>query len=59
MKKRASDLGVKIRLIMIDGEGALGDADQAKRMQAVENHYKWVEAAMMNNKSEQQMDCAD
>jgi L-ribulose-5-phosphate 3-epimerase len=45
MKKRARDLGVKSRLIMIDGEGALGDADQGKRMQAVENHYKWVEAA--------------
>jgi sugar phosphate isomerase/epimerase len=45
MKKRAGDLGVKSRLIMIDGEGALGDADQGKRMQAVENHYKWVEAA--------------
>src|SRR5215216_1234273 len=45
MKKRARDLGVKSRLIMIDGEGALGDADNAKRTQAVENHYKWVEAA--------------
>ena len=45
MKKRAGDLGVKIRLIMIDGEGALGDADQAKRTEAVERHYKWVEAA--------------
>jgi sugar phosphate isomerase/epimerase len=45
MKKRASDLGVKSRLIMIDGEGALGDADQARRIAAVENHYKWVEAA--------------
>jgi L-ribulose-5-phosphate 3-epimerase len=45
MKKRARDHGVKSRLIMIDGEGALGDADQAKRKQAVENHYKWVEAA--------------
>jgi L-ribulose-5-phosphate 3-epimerase len=45
MKKRARDLGVKSRLIMIDGEGALGDADPAKRLQAVENHYKWVEAA--------------
>ena len=30
---------------MIDGEGALGDADEAKRKVAVENHYKWVEAA--------------
>jgi len=45
MKKRASDLGVKNVLIMIDAEGALGDADEAKRKQAVENHYKWVEAA--------------
>lgn len=45
MKKRAADLGVKSVLIMIDGEGALGDADEAKRTKAVENHYKWVEAA--------------
>jgi L-ribulose-5-phosphate 3-epimerase len=45
MKKRAKDAGVESRLIMIDGEGALGDADPAKRTQAVENHYKWVEAA--------------
>lgn len=45
MKKRASDLGVKNVLIMIDAEGALGDPDEAKRKQAVENHYKWVEAA--------------
>jgi sugar phosphate isomerase/epimerase len=45
MKKRAADLGVESRLIMIDGEGALGDADESKRKQAIENHYKWVEAA--------------
>ena len=45
MKKRARDLGVESRLIMIDGEGALGDADESKRRQASENHYKWVEAA--------------
>jgi len=45
MKKRAADAGVRSLLIMIDGEGALGDPDQAKRKQAVENHYKWVEAA--------------
>ncbi len=31
--------------IMIDDEGDLGDADAAKRARAVENHYKWVEAA--------------
>lgn len=45
MKKRHDDLGVKCLLIMIDGEGALGDADEAKRKQAVENHHKWVAAA--------------
>ncbi len=45
MKKRAADAGVRSLLIMIDGEGAIGDPDEAKRKQAVENHYKWVEAA--------------
>jgi sugar phosphate isomerase/epimerase len=45
LRKRAKDLGVENRLIMIDDEGALGDADETKRKQAVENHYKWVEAA--------------
>ncbi len=45
LKKRHEDLNVKCLLIMIDGEGALGDADDAKRKVAVENHYKWVEAA--------------
>lgn len=45
MKKRCADLGVKSLLIMVDGEGALGDPDETKRTQAVENHYKWVEAA--------------
>jgi sugar phosphate isomerase/epimerase len=45
MKKRAADLGVRILLIMCDGEGALGDADEKKRIQAVDNHKKWVEAA--------------
>lgn len=45
MKKRAADEGVKSLLIMCDGEGALGDPDAAKRTKAVENHYKWVEAA--------------
>jgi sugar phosphate isomerase/epimerase len=45
MKKRAEDLGVRSLLIMIDAEGALGDPDAEKRKKAVENHYKWVEAA--------------
>ncbi|ADB17642.1 Xylose isomerase domain protein TIM barrel [Pirellula staleyi DSM 6068] len=45
LKKRADDLGVKTLLIMCDGEGDLGNPDDAKRTQAVENHYKWVEAS--------------
>ena len=32
-------------LLMCDDEGALGDPDEAKRRQAVENHHKWAEAA--------------
>jgi sugar phosphate isomerase/epimerase len=45
MRKRAEGEGVQSVLIMIDGEGNLGDADEAKRSKAVENHHKWVEAA--------------
>jgi L-ribulose-5-phosphate 3-epimerase len=45
LKKRAADQGVTSVLIMCDGEGALGDPDEAKRAKAIENHYKWVEAA--------------
>jgi L-ribulose-5-phosphate 3-epimerase len=45
LKKRAEDLGVKTLLIMCDGEGALGDADNAARTKAVENHRKWLDAA--------------
>jgi L-ribulose-5-phosphate 3-epimerase len=45
LKKRSDDLGVKNLLIMCDGEGNLGDADEAKRLKAVENHYRWVEWA--------------
>ena len=45
LKQRCDDNGVKSGLIMCDGEGDLGDADEAKRTQAVENHYKWVDAA--------------
>ncbi len=45
MKKRARDHGVKSLLIMVDGEGQLGHPDESKRKQAIENHYKWVDAA--------------
>ena len=45
MKNRADDYGVKSLLIMCDNEGSLGDPDNQKRQKAVENHYKWHEAA--------------
>lgn len=45
MKSRAQDAGVSSLLIMVDGEGYLGDLDNSSRTQAVENHKKWVEAA--------------
>lgn len=45
LNKRASDHGVQQLLIMVDGEGALGDPDDAKRTKAIENHHKWVDAA--------------
>ena len=45
MKQRAEDAGVKSLLIMCDNEGSLGDPDPVARTKAVENHYKWVDAA--------------
>jgi len=46
MNRRAMDHGVYQHLIMIDAEGDLGDPDSALRQKAVENHKKWVEAAV-------------
>lgn len=37
--------GIQNHLIMLDGEGELGDLDAGKRTKAIENHYKWVDAA--------------
>ena len=45
LNQRASDHGVENLLIMCDHEGNLGDTDDTRRMQAVENHYKWIDAA--------------
>jgi len=36
---------VKQLLIMVDGEGDLGNPNDIERKKAVINHYKWVEAA--------------
>lgn len=45
LKQRCADHGVRSLLIMIDGEGDLGDTHKKARKKAVENHYKWVDAA--------------
>ncbi len=42
---RTKNEGIQNHLIMVDGEGQLGDLDEKKRQTAVENHYKWVETA--------------
>ena len=43
--QRCRDHGVKNHLIMVDGEGELGALNEQERTKAVENHYKWVDAA--------------
>jgi sugar phosphate isomerase/epimerase len=45
LKGRCDDHSVTSVLIMIDQEGHMADLDAAKRLQAVENHYKWADAA--------------
>lgn len=45
MKQRAADNGVTSLLIMVDSEGNLGTPDDTERKIAIENHYKWVDAA--------------
>ena len=45
MKKRAADLGVASLIIMCDREGNIGDPDETRRKQTVENHRKWIDAA--------------
>ena len=47
MKMRADDLGIDSLLIMCDSEGSLGNPDPTSRTKAIENHYKWAEAAKL------------
>jgi sugar phosphate isomerase/epimerase len=42
---KSKEFGMKNVLIMVDGEGPLASPDPAERKKAVENHYKWVDAA--------------
>ncbi|MDX2285998.1 MAG: sugar phosphate isomerase/epimerase family protein [Bacteroidia bacterium] len=43
--RRSQDAGVYNHLIMIDTAGPLADASSAKRIQAAENHQRWIETA--------------
>jgi len=45
LKKRADDHGVSSLLIMCDGEGICGGAEEKNRAQFAENHKKWLELA--------------
>jgi L-ribulose-5-phosphate 3-epimerase len=45
LKQRCDDHGIRSGLIMCDHEGDLGDASDAGRTSAINNHFKWIEAA--------------
>lgn len=47
MKERSDLAGVKNLVLMVDDEGDLGNADPKARIEAVENHYKWLHAARL------------
>jgi len=44
-RTRCDDAGVQSVLIMVDGEGALGDPSETDRAAAVDNHRRWLHAA--------------
>lgn len=45
--KRSKDVGVVNHLIMVDDEGPLALPEDKERLQAVDNHKKWIEAAKL------------
>jgi sugar phosphate isomerase/epimerase len=45
MKTAALKAGIESLLIMVDGEGDLASTNEVERKLAVENHFKWVNAA--------------
>ncbi len=45
LNQKARDNAVENVLIMVDNEGDLGDLFKPNRIQAVERHYRWVDAA--------------
>ncbi|MGB5781154.1 MAG: TIM barrel protein [Eudoraea sp.] len=47
LKGKAKAAGVKNLLIMVDDEGELGNPNNKERRKAIENHYKWINAAKL------------
>lgn len=45
MNRRCADHGVRSLLIMVDGEGELGNPDRRARLKTVSNHHRWADAA--------------
>jgi sugar phosphate isomerase/epimerase len=45
LKMRSEDNAMENLIIMVDGEGDFGFPEETERIKAVENHYKWVDAA--------------
>lgn len=45
LKQVTDNEGIKNVLIMCDGEGMVGHPEKEQRLQTVENHKKWVDAA--------------
>jgi L-ribulose-5-phosphate 3-epimerase len=45
LKKITKNEGIANVLIMCDGEGMVGNPDQAERIKTVENHKRWIDAA--------------
>jgi len=45
LKNECEKYKVVSNLIMVDGEGNLGDTNPVNREKAVQNHFKWVKAA--------------
>jgi hypothetical protein len=53
LKKRAADAGSYNLRIMIGGESVLGDLNETVRFKAVDNNYKWMDAAAALKKHRQ------
>jgi sugar phosphate isomerase/epimerase len=45
LSKRAEDAGIRLLLIMCDGEGSMAGPDKDKRLLAAKNHHKWIDIA--------------